>query len=71
MVMAFVACACFGVFAQTPVYTPDPTVYSNTITSTGTYLNALIAAYGVPAILVALAIRGLSFVWGLTKRAFH
>jgi hypothetical protein len=71
MSLAFVACACFGAFAQAPVYTPDPTVYSNTITSTGTYLNQLIAQYGVPAILVALAIRGLTFVWSLTKRAFH
>jgi hypothetical protein len=56
-----------------PVVLPTPPVatFVSVIPSTGTYLSSLIRRYGVVAILVALTISGLLFVWMRTKKAFH
>ncbi len=50
---------------------PPVALFGSVVPSTGGYLHELISRYGVVAILVALTISGLLFVWVRTKKAFH
>jgi hypothetical protein len=50
---------------------PSASAFGSVVPSTGDYLHQLISQYGVLAILVALTISGLLFVWMRTKKVFH
>ena len=52
-------------------YTLDSGAFQGVVTGAGTYLNDLIKNFGVPAILVSLAVSGWMFVRHIAKGAFH
>lgn len=51
--------------------TLDSGAFNGVVSATGTYVNNLIKNFGVPAILVGLAVSGWAFVRHIAKSAFH
>lgn len=52
-------------------YGLDTTPYQGVVGETGSYINNMISTYGVPAILISVAIGGWMFVKRVAKSAFH
>ena len=62
--------------AGTDTGVPDTTnldtgAFNGVVSGTGSYLNLLIKNFGVPAIIVSLAVSGWAFVRHMAKGAFH
>jgi hypothetical protein len=52
-------------------YTLTAAPFSGVVSTTGGFINSMIARYGVPAILVGLAVAGWLFLKRITRSAFH
>ena len=52
-------------------YGLDTAPYQGVVGETGSYINNMISTYGVPAILISVAIGGWMFVKRVAKSAFH
>ncbi len=64
--------ASMAAMADTPdTYTLTTTPYAGVVSQTGTFINSMIASYGVPAILIGVAVGGWMFVRRIAKSAFH
>jgi hypothetical protein len=73
VVLVAVATAVVGgpASAQSTGFSPDPTVYSGAVTSTGTFVESIISTHGVQAILISVAVMGMFFVWRILRKAIH
>lgn len=52
-------------------YTLTVSPFTGVVTQTGGFINSMIGSYGIPAILIAIAVAGWLFVKRIAKSAFH
>jgi hypothetical protein len=68
--VAVAAAAAAPAMADTTGVTPDPTIFAPAVTTTQTYLSALVATHGLNFLEISMIPIGLFFVWHLMRRAF-